>query len=366
MKQIAAAVLALLAIALVATGCRGPEGPAGPQGPPGSGVSIEALEGFAPGIQCASCHTPDQDTTYFLLARRYQHEHSKHFTGGHVDRNTAGCARCHTSEGYLRYWLYGQDVAATQASPISCFACHSPHARNDFSIRNPNTVAIKSNITGVADLQFNFGAGNQCVTCHQTRDMSPKMPAAFNPGDSLTITTNRWYSHYGVQGQMFAGNGGYVWPGETAPANGHHNVPALQENACAMCHMATPAGGNDAVSGGHSMKIRYSSTGTDTLFNLAGCNTSGCHSGVTKTQLLAFYQPVEDSLELLKDRLVELGYINASTELVNASSSSPLKLPVERAGALYNYFFIEHDFSRGVHNYQYARFLIRTSLAHLN
>lgn len=351
---------------VVMTGCEGPEGPQGPQGPPGTGIPIETFEGFASGIQCATCHTPDQDTTYYLLARRYQHERSKHFSGGHVDRNGAGCARCHTSEGYLRYWLYSQDVMATQPSPIGCFACHSPHARNDFSIRYPSSVTVKSNITGVPDLQFNYGLGNQCVTCHMTRDMTPKMVATYQPADSLTISTSRWYSHYGVQGQMFAGDGGYVWPGGSAPTNGHKNVPALQQNACAMCHMPNPAGGNDAVSGGHSMKIRYSSTGTDTLFNAAGCNTSGCHSGIGKSQILAFQQPVLDTLHLLEQRLIALGYLNASTLLVNASTSSPLKLPVEKAGALYNYFFVEHDLSRGIHNYQYARYLLRTSLERLN
>jgi hypothetical protein len=366
MKRTATILLALLAVAVIVAGCKGPEGPAGPQGPPGTGIPIDTFEGFAAGIQCATCHTPDQDTTYYLLARRYQHERSKHYNGGRVDRNGAGCARCHTTEGYLRYWLYGQDVVASQPSPINCFACHSPHARNDFSIRNPNTVTIKSNITGVPDLQFNYGLGNQCVTCHMTRNMTPKMVATYTATDSLTITSSRWYSHYGVQGQMFAGNGGYVWPGETAPESGHKNVPALQANACAMCHMTTPAGGNDAISGGHSMKIEYSTTGTDTLFNLTGCNTSGCHSGVGKPEILAYQQPIRDSLVILEERLVELGYIDPATGLVNASSGSPLKIPVEKAGALYNYFFVEHDLSKGIHNYQYARYLIRTSIARLN
>jgi len=69
---------------------------------------------------------------------------------------------------------------------------------------------------------------------------------------------------------------------------------------------------------------------------------------------------------ILENRLIALGYLDASTKLVNASSSSPLKLPVEQAGALYNYFFLEHDLSLGIHNYQYARYLLRTSIQHLN
>lgn len=361
-------VLAIvLVVGLVLAGCKGEQGPAGPQGPPGT--PVEAFEGFAANIKCATCHTPDQDTTYYLLARRYQHEASKHWTGGHVDRNSAGCARCHTTEGYLKNILYGQDVAATQPSPINCFACHSPHARNDFTIRNPSSVTVQSNITGKPDLVFNYGLGNQCVTCHKTRDMNPKMAANGSTADTVTITSSRWYSHYGVQSQMFAGDGGYVWPSETAPGSGHKNVPALQQNACAMCHMTTPAGGNEAVSGGHSMKIRYNATqeiGVDSLdsFNVTGCNTPGCHSGITKTQLLAFYKPVLDTLKLLENRLIAKNLLDATSLLVRGPF--PKKVNGQDAGALYNYFFVEHDFSRGIHNYQYARFLLRRSLAKLN
>lgn len=357
----------VLVVGIVLAGCEGEQGPAGPAGPAGPGV--ESFEGFAAGIKCATCHTPDQDTTYYLLARRYQHEASKHWTGGHVDRNGAGCARCHTTEGYLKNQLYGQDVAATQPSPINCFACHSPHARNDFSIRNPGSVTVQSNISGKPDLVFNYGKGNQCVTCHKTRDMNPKMPQTYAATDTLTITSSRWYSHYGVQSQMFAGDGGYVWTGETAPGSGHKNVPALQTNACAMCHMTTPAGGNLAVSGGHSMKIRYNATqeiGVDSLdsFNVTGCNTPGCHSGIGKTQLLAFYKPVLDTLHLLEQRLIALNLLDANTLLVRGPF--PKKVAAKHAGSLYNYFFVEHDYSRGIHNYQYARFLLRRSLAQLN
>ena len=36
-----------------------------------------------------------------------------------------------------------------------------------------------------------------------------------------------------------------------------------------------------------------------------------------------------------------------------------------KAGARYNYFFVEHDLSKGIHNTRYARELLASSLAAL-
>ena len=59
-------------------------GPPGPQGPPGS--PAPALEGFAEGIKCGTCHDPDQDSVYHVLGRKYQWEQSKHAYGGDIVR----------------------------------------------------------------------------------------------------------------------------------------------------------------------------------------------------------------------------------------------------------------------------------------
>jgi hypothetical protein len=51
---------------------------------------------------------------------------------------------------------------------------------------------------------------------------------------------------------------------------------------------------------------------------------------------------------------------------VNASNASPLKIrPASRAGALYNYWFLEHEGSFGVHNSKYAIELLQSSITDL-
>lgn len=110
------------------------------------------------------------------------------------------------------------------------------------------------------------------------------------------------------------------------------------------------------------MKIRYSSdeSESDTLFVLKGCNQSGCHgsNAFTKTTLLAAEKSIDDSLHALETLLIQKGWITSS-----GTVRTPLRIaPAAKAGALYNYFFIEHDASKGMHNTKYAQDLLNSSL----
>lgn len=354
----------LVMAAVILAGC---DGPAGPAGKDGSSASVLNLEGFAPDIKCGTCHTPGQDTTYFVAGRVYQWAVSKHATGGTLERNGSACAGCHTTEGFIQR-MNGQAVTEQPTpSPTGCFSCHSPHQRGNFSLRKATPVTIMSNISGVADASFDYGAGNQCVQCHQTRDMSPKMPGSPGPTDTLTITSSRWYGHYGMQGQMLMGVGGFKFPGYTYRGNSNHTTNAsIKQEGCPTCHMAEqvyPISGTGR-GGGHTMNVRYFNETGDTLYHLVGCNVSGCHGGaITTTSYLAAQQAVKDSLHTLETLLIQKGWLNASTLLVKASSSAPLKItPAVKAGALYNYFFVEHDLSKGIHNTKYAQDLLNSSL----
>lgn len=356
-------VAALAAAGLLLSGCKGDPGP---QGPPGVGSDV--FEGFAAGIKCADCHNPDVDTTYFIAGRAYQWSQSKHAIGGDIERNGPSCAGCHTTEGFIQR-MNGQTVTTQYVpSPPGCFACHSPHSRADFSLRKATPVTIGSNIDGVADALFDYGKGNLCVQCHQTRSMNPKMPASPGATDTVTIRTSRWYPHYGVQGQMLMGEGGYQFPGYAYTGNSNHSSNGvILVDGCASCHMAEqsyPPAMGTGKAGGHTMNIHYEEGGEEIPL-LTGCQQSGCHpSTFSADDLHAAQQGIEDSLDALRTELANLGWLNPATDLVNASSGSPLRItPAVKAGALYNYFFVEHDLSKGIHNTRYARELLATSLA---
>jgi hypothetical protein len=357
---------AMVAVVLVAAfllfGCEGPAGAPGKDGKDGGNTGILNLEGFAANAKCGDCHTPGQDTLYNVAGRTYQWEVSKHAIGGTSERNGADCAGCHTTEGFIKR-MNGQTVGNEPIpSPIGCFACHSPHARAEFSLRKMTAVTINSNIAGVANSTFDYGKGNLCVQCHQTRDMTPKMPATSLPTDTLTITSSRWYSHYGVQGQMLSGEGGFKFPGYTYRGNSNHQSNAtIKQNGCPTCHMPEqvyPVGGTGKA-GGHTMNIRFSNTGTDTSFHLVSCQAAGCHgSSYSVNTYKAQIKVVEDSLQVLETLLIQKNWLTTSGTI-----RTPLKVvPAVKAGALYNYFFVEHDLSRGIHNTKYAQDLVNSSI----
>lgn len=359
---------AFLGAAFLLFGC---EGPAGPDGKNGASGSVINLEGFAPDIKCANCHNPDIDTTYYLWARRYQWERSLHAYGGDLERNGPDCAGCHTTEGFIERWKNNwasQTVAPKEnPSPPGCFACHSPHSRGNFSLRAVTPVTIPSYVAGVPDASFDYGLGNLCVRCHQTRSMSPEPdPSKTATTDTITITSSRWYAHYGVQGQMLMGTGGFQFAGYTYRGNSNHSTNAgIKQEGCIACHMASqtyPPDLGTGRGGGHTMKIRYSSdeTESDTLFILKGCNQSGCHgaTGFTKATLLAAEKAVEDSLHALETLLIQRNWLTTSLTV-----RVPLKIaPAAKAGAIYNYFFVEHDLSKGMHNTKYTQDLLNSSL----
>lgn len=394
MKHILTVLIALLFLALQA--CEGPAGPAGAQGPAGkdgangANAGFVYFDGFKDSLRCATCHTPDSDTAAFMLARSLEYESAGHMEGTSWARgiNSTTCASCHITEGYMEM---ARGNFASQATKLyqhgtqpNCFTCHSPHANGNFELRKMDAVKVKSFVVGVADLQFNVGSSNTCVTCHRTRETSPMTPLP-DPSktaatDSIVISTNRWYPHYGVQGQILVGKGGFEFSGYTYPSSYHTTLANAKNLQCADCHMATPpvvVNGKHAA-GGHTLKIGYlGSDGVTENVNVAGCRVSGCHTSLTaNTMTRTAYQTnfkkteqenLKKGLDSLKTLLVGKGWLNASTDLLNASAASPLVIkPAYRAGAIFNYYFLEHEGSHGGHNMQYAQALINASIAELN
>ena len=374
---IAIALLIVGATAMLG-GCKGSQGPIGPAGE----SSVLQLEGFAANINCGDCHNTDTDTTNYVWAKKYQWELSKHFYGGDFERNSTPCSGCHTTEGYVQRMLRGNPpytstawagVVTTHidASPPGCFACHSPHSNGDFRRRTEAPVTPYSPLTTpIATLDF--GKGNTCLSCHQPRSMSPLLPAKPAATDSLTITNNRWYPHYGVQGMMLSGQAGFEFPGYTYTGNSAHStLPAIKQEGCTVCHMADAAAGS-GIAGGHTMNVSYTNTSGVLAWNTKGCLTSGCHATMPSvddyisaasslTGGMGARKYIAASLDSLAKELVKKKYID-STNTITATTSKPLKIPVTKAGALYNFLFLEHDMSNGVHNTRYAVELVKSSL----
>jgi hypothetical protein len=278
-------------------------------------------------------------------------------------------------------------------SPPGCFACHSPHARNDFTTRATGAVTITSFIAGVPDAVFDYGKGNICAQCHQTRTSSPMSPKP-DPTktaltDTITVTSARWYPHYGVNSQMLMGTGGFQFSDYTYTGNSPHtNSAIIKQDGCAKCHMAEPVGGGGGIVGGHTWWMEQPGLEGAPIQNLTGCRDGACHgtsfanfdyisvsSALTGGEGVNTY--VEAYLDTLGTMLRDTNVVGkwtvgtpkpwiTTTGSVNASTASPLKIsPASRSGALYNYFFLEHEGSFGVHNSKYAIELLQSSIAEL-
>lgn len=384
----------LFALALVFSfllvSCKGPEGPMGPQGDPGkdgTNAGFVYFEGFKENLKCGTCHTSDNDTALFVNARSLQYASSGHQTGTAWARNNTTCAGCHTTEGFLERARGGFVTHLTKdyfnGTPPNCFTCHSPHMQGNFTMRDTSAVKIKSFVANVADYTFDIGKSNVCVKCHATRETSPLSPMP-DPTktaltDSIVITSNRYYPHYGVQGQILMGKGGFEFAGYSYPSSSHTSLATSKTLQCASCHMAQPTviANGVPVAGGHTLKMGYYSSETDTIgsVNVAGCRTSGCHSDftantMTRTNFKKYrsaQQDLQTGLDSLKKLLVAKNWLVSSTDLANASSSKPLVIkPAYKAGALFNYFFLEHEGSHGIHNTKYAKAVLDASIAELN
>ncbi len=378
MKTTTVLLLVSVITVMVLVGCEGPEGPAGKDG---TNATVD-LEGFAPGIRCATCHDADSDTIYNVAGRVFQFSSSLHATGGASERNGATCSGCHSTEGFIERGRGGfQSQMASEIlnpSPPGCFACHSPHARADFSLRTQAPVTIASYIEGVPDATVDYGKGNLCLQCHQTRQTSPMSPKP-DPTktaitDTIVITSSRWYPHYGVNGQMLGGTGGFKFAGYTYTGNSNHTANlAIEQEGCIACHMAEPTGTQAGKGGGHTFKVGYEFEGTPGVV-LTGCRDAGCHgssfasvnyAGAT-TAPVGAQTAINANLDTLRQLLIAKNWLNPTTDLLRASASAPLRIaPAAKAGAIYNYYFIEHEGSHGVHNTRYAYELLRSSIAEL-
>ena len=382
----------LLIAALLLTGLLGCEGPAGPPGD----TTIANLEGFKEGIKCGDCHNPDTDTVNYVWAKKYQWEKSKHFYGGtFADRNTAPCAGCHTTEGFIQRaranfpaqvapTVWSVVTTQTNPTPVGCFACHSPHSNGDFRRRTEASVILWSPMEGISDQTIDFGKGNICLNCHQPRSSyTPRMKTSMGATDTLKITSSRWYPHYGVQGLMFLGpgkGGGFEFPGKTYENSSHSSQTGITQNGCPTCHMVDPTAG---LNGGHSNLIGYLTASGTEAFNTNGCLQAGCHTGTMDVEKyigasssltggMGAYEYVHAYLDTLGTLLADKGILNSSglvngnNGTSNASNSNPRTFVgpdgLLKAGALYNYFFIEHDLSGGIHNSKYAIQLLNNSI----
>jgi predicted CXXCH cytochrome family protein len=296
---------------------------------------------------CGTCHGKA-----FGHVKSYEYNNSAHaISKGEPTAvehmNSTSCAQCHTAQGFAREQIDGLTSAAPYANvqSVGCSACHDPHDAS-----NPSQLRVAS-------------LDDACNKCHKNRISSRGL-------------------HHSPQGPMIAGAtgtswkigntgvgtwGGFQFPGYQYRNSSHSNI----SGTCVECHMASIAGADTLLIpgvpysqyrgklGGHTFKVAYDNDtpddATDDILNPVGCKE--CHGTVT----LEFVEQSQDKIKALLEQLRLLLPKSSSDSTVPATHTTSSLTDVQKA-ASYNWYFVSYDGSYGVHNYEYASALLRSSI----
>ncbi len=287
---------------------------------------------------CFECHS---DTTTFLLAATAEWQHSRHGEAETLFESGASCSGCHTSEGFIERVEGNTPVEVNNPTPIGCFTCHAPHSNGDFRLRW-NTVATMQ--TGVT---WDLHAANICAACHQSRrNVNTYIKAA----PTRTLLTTRFGPHHGPQSDILIGTNGYQYTWYAYDQTPHRTATTSNDkDGCLECHFKTGAG---LAVGGHTFNMR--SEGAETLLNTAACEP--CHGDRDDFDLDGVQTEVAGLIVDLETRLTTAGL------MTDGLPTDSLRTSADSAGAVWNLLIAKEDRSRGVHNAEYVRGLLQSSI----
>jgi len=307
---------------------------------------------------CITCHS----TTGVIAADIYeQWLASGHASGRLADtelmnQDISVCgAECHFSRPFIQ--SLGQDEIHFNGQPseIRCFACHGPHTNWDYSLR------IETAFNLISGSPYNQGKSNICAYCHHSLVDKTRLiqDSAIINASTIDIWDTLMLHGMG-EADLLLGKGGFehnfdsvTWTWSTA-----HSHATADARKCISCHQDSVG---DFSLGGHSLNIVSESGAL-----VKACNIAGCHSGtaatVTAQSIAAGQALIETRLSDLKSSLSKMGLLNLETGLPD---STLLIADSNVVGALYNYFLIRNDKSRGMHDFVYDTLLLRASIDYL-
>jgi formate-dependent nitrite reductase cytochrome c552 subunit len=301
--------------------------------------------------ELTSCFTCHNDEDGLLQQAKGEWQNSVHASGANIDytnRASATCTQCHDHQGFLDYLNTGQTNAPYDpVSAIHCFTCHAPHTSGTLALRTEAPYVLANGVT------FNHGAANLCVSCHHAT------MSASSIGDTTIIASARAFSpHHGTQSDLLQGTNGYEYDEYEYEISPHATAV---DDACVGCHMANVQTHDGYMVGGHSFNMVDEETGS----NLSKYCAAECHPEATDYDYEGTQTEIEDLLIELRNRLDDIGVLayTQGSWLPNVPTGDTLKI-YDRGltGALYNFLLIEDDRSLGVHNYEYIKGLLESSI----
>lgn len=336
-------MLAIFTIAaLMVMSCEGPEGPAGTPGTDGK----DGADGKDAQIKCMDCH----NESTLLKAKIMQYEGSMHYQGTSYARGASGsCAPCHANEGYNNWIESGWDMASTtnieSPTPPACRTCHNIHETysvDDYALKGTEKFNLQGDLTD--NIEIDFGKGNQCAKCHQTRERNIGFDPTNGAGGEININSSHWGPHHGPQSNTVSGKGGYNAGNQADYATTTHSHGKGIADGCVSCHANTA---------NHSFDAQVSSC-------------TSCHESLTTLDYNGVQTEIKEMVAELEAKLIEAGLLAVEHEGEMGHPVSGQVVSNDYAGALFNYFIVYEDGSWGVHNPRYIKKLLENSIAVFN
>lgn len=296
---------------------------------------------------CFECHS---DVNTELIAAHQQWSNSRHASGFNIDRSSASCAGCHTSEGFVARVAGGSSGAVDNPTVIHCFTCHAPHTRGNLSLRVTTPQKLANGF------MRDIGSGNICTACHQSRQNVNTYVAR----DTVELSEH-WGPHHGPQGDMFNTTNGFEYSWFSYEQSlGHRNGTV---DGCLDCHFKTT---ENNILGGHSFNMTFTTLeegGAVTAENPNGCNVSTCHDGgVDDFNHAGVQANIENLVDSLQTILFNAGLVDDTGHPLDDVIVTSLAEPGDSAGAVWNYLIVHEDRSRGIHNPRYVTGLLESAI----
>lgn len=349
---------------------------------------------------CGGCHDGFHHPTYTEWTSTPHATVTEDVSSGFGDTPSGqsremSCGPCHSGavriamldnweqmmSGYTNYLALPSTHDAA-AYGVTCAVCHDPHSNEiDRQLRNPPAST---------DF-FTFFNGSVTTNVVSTNSSGGFITNTFNLN---TPFANQYNPNIQLCGQCHNSRGG-IWQGTSRPPhhspqynlligavqtnylNGTVSQPSmhgLNTNGCTQCHMypetpETPTETNPAYTG-HRFEV-----------SLNGCVVSGCHSSTDQAEIFlnATQQDTTNRITEIVGMLNQWGTTKApdvlrtnygalswefttpgalSTGTAGPSSSRQGQIPNSIKQARFNLYIVFHDQSLGVHNGDYARFLL--------
>jgi len=276
--------------------CHGPQDSVAHMQNDGSRVSLSS-------DMCGTCHGEPPRHGRF---QQWQLSGHGNFEVAISEGTDATCAKCHSAQGFLQWQDKNFSDAnltvnwtADEVQPQTCQTCHDPHDIGTTS-SDANTNA-KVRVTGKTSALLSgftatdVGSGALCMTCHNGR-------RGLRNDSNFAVSDATRAPHEGPQADILMGQNLYL---TTVGTRGNHS---FVQDTCVTCHMestSAPAG------------VSLPGVGTNHTFYASNQICSKCHSNITADSV---QKPVIAKLDAIKGEL-ETAIANVMRTQIRAGNS---------------------------------------------